>query len=95
MGCDYKCDKTDKCTDVFNSLFKLKRHQKYCEEEKAHACDQCNSKFMRLENLNHHMKIHHTGELEKVKCDFCLRLYQSVVFLQTALQRRVTVKDLK
>ena len=33
---------------------------------------------MRLENLNHHIKIHHTGELEKVKCDFCLRQYQSV-----------------
>ena len=78
MGCDYKCDKTDKCTAVFNSLFKFKRHQKYCGEEKAHACDQCNSKFMRLENLNHHIKIHPTGELEKVKCDFCLRLYQSV-----------------
>ena len=86
MGCDYKCDKTDKCTAVFNSLFKLKRHQKYCGEEKAHACDQCNSKFMRLENLNHHIKILHTGELEKVKCDFCLRLYQSVSSYRAALQ---------
>ena len=78
LGQSYKCEKTEQCTAVFNSMFKLKRHQKYCGEDKKFQCEYCTHKFMREANMGHHIKVKHTHELSKVRCDYCLKQYESV-----------------
>lgn len=77
-GFSYKCEKREGCTAVFNTMFKLKRHQKYCGEEKKFECEYCKHKFMREANMGHHIKVKHTHELSKVRCDYCLKQYESV-----------------
>ena len=56
LGQSYKCEKREGCSAVFNTLFKLKRHQKYSGEEKKFEFEHCNHKFMREANMGHHIK---------------------------------------
>ena len=65
--------KTEQCSAAFNSMFKLKRHEKYCGEEKQFQCEYSTHKFMREANMGHHVKVKHIHELSKVRCDFLLK----------------------
>lgn len=78
MGQQYHCTKTENCKAFFSSLFKLNRHMKYCGEERNFSCNYCGHKFIREQNLNHHIKINHTHELSKVHCEYCQKDYATV-----------------
>ena len=58
--------------------FNLNRHMKYCGEERNLSCNYCGHKFIREQNLNHHIKINHTHELSKVHCEYCQKDYATV-----------------
>ena len=74
-GVSLPCKKLG-CNKAFYSKVSLERHEKYCRTEKQYKCQVCNKGFKRKDNMTHHMKVH-TGEIPKMKCTTCLKLYQS------------------
>lgn len=78
LGEQYYCSKRENSKAVFTSLLKLNRHIKYCGEDRNLSCQYCGHKFIRQQNLSHHVKINHTHELSKVQCEYCHKDYARV-----------------
>ena len=73
---EYKCEK---CGKVFDGDNLLQKHQKTdkCGTQKNFSCDQCTPSkwFKSRESMMTHIKIYHTGEISKVKCNECGKLF--------------------
>ena len=82
----FKCYKTEGCERVFPSSIHLKKHQKYCGEVKSHVCQYCQKKFMREENMLHHLKVIHTLEFKRICCNECGGKYQSKTSFENHLK---------
>ena len=75
---EYKCEK---CGKVFDGDNLLQKHQKSdkCDTQKNFSCDQCTPSkwFKNRDSMLTHIKIYHTGEIPKVKCNQCGKLFGS------------------
>ena len=71
-GISIPCTKLG-CIKMFHSTTSRDRHSKFCKEDKVYTCKQCNKKFKRVGN---YLAVH-SGEFELIKCDTCLKKYQS------------------
>ena len=80
---EYECEK---CGKTFDGENLLQKHLKadVCETEKNFSCDECTPSkwFKKRESMLTHMKIYHTGEIAKVKCNQGGKLFGSVQSLE-------------
>ena len=74
-GISIPCTKLG-CTKMFHSTTSRDRHSKYCKEEKAFTCEECNKSFKRESNYKHHLAVH-SGDFKLIECKVCLKKYQS------------------
>ena len=74
------------CDKKFSMKDSLVRHHKRVHENlgKKFTCSQCEKCFYNQNNLNHHrFNVHSTDE---VKCDFCTKVFKSVLYLKNHMK---------
>ena len=75
---EFECEN---CMKTFDGYNLLQKHIKSgsCETGKNFSCEECTPTkwFKKREGLVTHMKTYHTGEIEKVKCNQCGKLFGS------------------
>ena len=75
---EYKCEK---CGKIFYGENLLQKHLRSdnCDTQKNFSCDQCTPSkwFKKRDSMLTHIKIYHTGEIAKVKCNQREKLFGS------------------